>query len=196
MTPPRVEVLFVCTGNICRSPFAELVTAHLLREALGTGADAFGLHSAGTAGLDGWAMNAESRAELAPWGLHTATAESFRARPLSPAMLAQADLVLGLAPEHRASALRTYPQAMGKVFTLREFARLVEAIEPVDLPGDPAERTHALIALARSRRGSVRAEHPGDDGVIDPYGRSPRTHREVAMQIAGASAVIARAIAG
>ncbi|MGQ0629509.1 MAG: arsenate reductase/protein-tyrosine-phosphatase family protein [Sporichthyaceae bacterium] len=193
---PRIDILFVCTGNICRSPFAELITAHLLREALGPGAEAFRVHSAGTAGLDGWAMNADSRAELAPWNLHTEPSDPFRARLLTPSMLAEADLVLGLATEHRSAALSVYPKAMPKVFTLREFARLVATIEPAGLGTDPVERTHTLIERARGRRGSVRANHPDDDTVIDPYGRSPRTHREVATQIAGASAVVVTAISG
>jgi Low molecular weight phosphotyrosine protein phosphatase len=59
------RLLFVCTGNICRSPFAEILTRHLLRGRLGgRAAAAFDVSSAGVAAVVGSAMHPDSRAEL------------------------------------------------------------------------------------------------------------------------------------
>src|SRR4051812_49795210 len=82
------RVLFVCTGNICRSPFAEILTRHLLRGQLGgRDADAFDVSSAGVAAVVGSAMHPDSRAELAPWNLDGAMSERFVARQLHPDMI-------------------------------------------------------------------------------------------------------------
>src|SRR6185437_3085008 len=81
-------LLFVCTGNICRSPFAEILTRHLLRGRLGgRAAAAFDVSSAGVAAVVGSAMHPDSRAELAPWGLDGAPADGFVARQLQSSMI-------------------------------------------------------------------------------------------------------------
>src|SRR6476620_8838125 len=82
------RLLFICTGNICRSPFAEILTRHLLRGRLGgRGAGAFEVSSAGVSAVVGSGMHPDSRAELAPWHLDGALSAGFVARQLHPAMI-------------------------------------------------------------------------------------------------------------
>jgi protein-tyrosine phosphatase len=90
------RVLYVCTGNICRSPFAEILTRHLLIGRLGgQAAAAFDVSSAGVQAVVGSGIHPSTREELAPWGLHREAADRFVARQIRPPMIADAHLVLG-----------------------------------------------------------------------------------------------------
>lgn len=189
------SLLFVCTGNICRSPFAELLTAHFLVERLGPGVTSFRLGSAGVGAVVGSAMHPDTRAELAPWGLEGEYSGRFVARQLQPEMIQDADLILGATPDHRVAVLRLVPSALPKTFALREFARLAGSVDPAELPLEPVERAHALVERARVRRGAVRAAKPEDDSIIDPIGRNPKVHRQAAMHIAEAVQQITSIIA-
>ena len=157
----------MCTGNICRSPFAEILTRHLLRGRLGgRAAAAFDVASAGVAAVVGSAMHPDSRAELAPWNLDGAIADDFVARQLQSSMIERAHLVLGATSRHRSAVVEQCPTALPITFSLPEFARLAAAVDPAELPAHPVARAHALVELSRLRRGpgaagSRRRRHPG-----------------------------------
>jgi protein-tyrosine phosphatase len=158
------RVLHVCTGNICRSPMAE----HLMRAGLTErGLDGFEVASAGTHGLVGEPVFTHAGTELSGRGIdHSA----FQARRLAAELVAEADLVLTSTREHRAAAVTLVPRAASKSFTLREFDRLLSAVDPAGLPDDPVERARALVPAAARQRGLVRPDRPEDDDVSDPYG--------------------------
>ncbi len=171
MPDDTFRVLFVCTGNICRSPIAERLLTHRLRERLGRQADRFAVRSAGTWGHEGSAMEPFAEATLRELGVHC---DGFVAREIAAAMVASADLVLGATREHRAAAVTLHPAGSRRTFTIREFARLLAGVDPVALPADdPVTRARALVETAARRRGLVRPAHPRDDDVPDPYG-APR----------------------
>ncbi len=181
------RLLFVCTGNICRSPFAEILTRHLLRSRLGgRAARAFEVSSAGVRAVVGSAMHPDSRAELAPWNLHGAPAAGFAARQLHPAMIERSHLVLGVTLRHRSAVVARCPAALATAFGLREFARLAAAVDPGQLPAHPVARAHALVDLARLQRGLVPPDPDGDD-IPDPMGH-PRAAHHHAAQLAHAAA--------
>ncbi len=185
------RLLFVCTGNICRSPFAEILTRHLLGSRLGgRAAHAFEISSAGVQAVVGSAMHPDSRAELAPWNLHGAPAAGFTARQLSSAMIERSHLVLGVTPRHRSAVVAQCPAALPTTFGLREFARLAAAVDPGQLPAHPVARAHALVDLARLQRGLVPPDPDGDD-IPDPMGRPPAAHHRAAqLTHAAATAVV------
>ena len=177
------RLLYVCTGNICRSPFAEIITRHVLIGRLGgRAASAFQISSAGIRAVVGSGMHPDSRAELQPWNLHTAPAEQFTARQLRSAMVAEADLVLGATPRHRSAVVERLPAALPFAFSLREFARLAEAIDPDELPDAPVERAQALVELARAQRGLVPPPEDGDE-IPDPIGQPQEAHHTAATLI-------------
>lgn len=190
----RVEVvddefrlLFVCTGNICRSPFAEILTRHLLVGRLGGRLAArFDVSSAGARAVVGAPMHPDSRAQLVPWNLEGRQAEGFVARQLQPAMAESAHLVLGVSPEHRSAVIDSAPAAVKTAFGLLEFARLVDSIDAGRLPTDPVARAHGLVEEARTRKGLVPPAPPVDDLVPDPMGRGPAAHHAAAVLLYGA----------
>lgn len=164
------RVLFVCSGNICRSPFAERLLRTRLDERLGTEGKRIEVASSGTWGLVGHQMMAESAQTLARYG---GVADGFEARELTPAQIESADLVLGLAREHRSAVVTMLPRAHSRAMTLREYARLLADVTPADLaaPGDdPVARFRAITATAFSRRGLVPPEDAADNDVPDPFG--------------------------
>ena len=95
--PPRYRVVFVCTGNTCRSPIAEVVLRRALeREDLG------GVVSVASAGTDGWQTGsaADERA-VAVLAAHGYDACSHRARSLDRSSIRRTDLVVALDSGHQ-----------------------------------------------------------------------------------------------
>ncbi len=181
------RLLFVCTGNICRSPFAEILTRHLLVGRLGgQAAGHFTISSAGVQAVIGGSMHPDSRAQLAPWGLHRAAAAGFAARQLDPAIATSAHLVLGVSPEHRSAVVGCAPATLATAFSLAEFARLVDSVDRDELPVDPVARAHAVVEEARMNRGLRPPAGPGDDRIPDPIGNPPAAHQHAALLIGAA----------
>ncbi len=190
------RLLFVCTGNICRSPFAEILTRHLLVGRVGGRAsEAFDVSSAGVNAVVGSTMHPDSRAELGPWRLDGDVAERFVARQLRSAMIEESHLVLGANPRHRSSVVEQVPAALPIAFGLREFARLAASVDPATLPADPVARAHELVEQARLRRGLVRPDDPDDDRIPDPMGRSKQAHHDAAVLVKAAVETVVEVIA-
>jgi protein-tyrosine-phosphatase len=106
-----MRVLFVCTGNVCRSPMAE----GLLRDAAGRdpalGGGSLSVQSAGTSGLDGWPASDLAIAAMERRGIDIA---GHRGRALSKDLIDCADLILVMERGHREWLRRQYPEAAGK----------------------------------------------------------------------------------
>jgi protein-tyrosine phosphatase len=177
----RFEVLFVSTGNVCRSPLAERIAEHELNLALGDAAAGFRMASAGTWGHDGASMEPHARQVLVERGIRDT---GFVARELLPEHLAVADLVLTGSAEQRHQVTLLDAHAVGRAFTLREFARLAGAVDTGDLPDPAPARARALVARVAARREHV-TTLPVDDDIADPYGAPLHVFRLCAEQISG-----------
>src|SRR5579884_54277 len=155
------DVLFVCTGNLCRSPMAACLFAARLGDV-----DGIRVGSAGTWGRDGAPMEPEAARVVAELGGDPRRFPG--ARRLTAELVEAADLVLTAAREHRAAVVTLVPRAARKTFTIREFGRLTAAVDA--LPGaDPAARAAALAPAAAGRRGFIPPVDPADDDIPDPY---------------------------
>lgn len=172
-------MLAVCTGNVCRSPYIERRLVQLLS---GTGIE---VSSGGTGALVGSPIDPGSVAELQRLGAGT---DDFAARSLTPAMVADADLVLTATRAHRAEVVRLNPRAMSTCFTLADFAHLAahadaDEVEELD-EADPATSWVARVArLAASVRGVVPPLPLVESDIPDPYRQGPEAFARMADAI-------------
>jgi protein-tyrosine phosphatase len=174
-------VLCVCTGNICRSPAAE----RLLGARLGP---TVSVTSAGTFGLVGSPITEPTARLLRKAG---APADGFAARRLTAGLLRSADLVLAMTTGHRRDVVELAPAVVRRTFTLRELARLLEDLEPGELPdGPPATRLRAAVTILATRRTPSTL---GDD-IDDPFGRPDAAYQRAFDEIDEATARIAAVI--
>jgi protein-tyrosine phosphatase len=181
-----MRVLFVCSGNICRSPLgAQVLTARLGRDA-----PAFTVESAGTIAQDGAPMDGPAAAQSERLG---GDPSAHRSRYLTPEIAGAADLVLTAERSHRAAVVSLAPKAAKRAFTIKQFARVLDALEPSDLDG--VATAEQLVERVARLRGTVpQPVDPAEDDVDDPYRRSEATHERVADEIAAALDVVADAL--
>lgn len=190
----RPTILTVCTGNICRSPLAEILLRRSL-EPIGVQ-----VHSAGTHALVDHGMPRPAQDLAVALGADAAVVDAHRARYLTEPMLQQADLILTMSREHRSRAVQMVPRSLRRVFTIREFARLASTLSTeaaraaADTAGtDPSERLRAAAFAVADQRGMSR--HTGDeDDVIDPYRRSQEIYEQSADEMTPAIAEVERVV--
>jgi protein-tyrosine phosphatase len=189
------RVLFVCTGNVCRSPMAEAMLASALRERLGANADRVEVASAGTGALTGEPM--EPFAVDALTGLGVDPGE-FVARDVTPELLEPADLILTATRQHRSLVVTVQPSVVRRVFTIKEFARLAASLDgtPVErADGDPGERLRQVIIRVGGQRGFAPAGPPEYDDVRDPFGEPAERFVETARDLLPAVTAVADLLA-
>ncbi|MGH3442568.1 MAG: low molecular weight phosphatase family protein [Nitriliruptorales bacterium] len=173
----RLDILVVCMGNICRSPFAEVLLTDAARR-YGPGTPVR-VRSAGIRGLGGHAAMPEMQAEATSRGLDLSR---HVARGIDPARLVEPDLVLAMTAAQRDHLTQVAPAAASRTFTLRELAALAEEIDPPEEAGTPGEHLREVAARAdRARR-----DRPGtrrDRDVDDPYGAGRAVYARIAQEI-------------
>ncbi|HMU37273.1 MAG TPA: hypothetical protein PKA04_10610, partial [Marmoricola sp.] len=165
------HVLFVCIGNVCRSPMGERLLAPRLVPGRAEVA------SAGVGALVGHGMDADAAAMLETLG---GSAADFRARRLTSQMALDADLVLTATKDIRERVSALAPATLRRTFTAVEFAKLMELVSASDPAG--------LVQAAAAHRAEVSGQ---DLDIVDPYQRSHALHRLAATHMAEAVDVIA-----
>lgn len=175
-------LLFVCTGNMCRSAMAAvLATAELYRRLGPSGP--YRVLSAGTRARDGHPMDANSAQAL--FEECRLNANGFAATELRPEHVQGADLVLTAERTHRRKVVDLEPLALKRAFTIAEFARVGPAVAMSLAPAaDPLERARRLVGESARLRGTIRPNRPDDDDIADPIGRPLEVHRAACRQLA------------
>ena len=110
-------IVFVCTGNTCRSPMAQGLLQQYLDE---NGITTVEVRTAGVMTIPGLLPTPEAVQVMDGSGIGI---RKHRSAPLTPEMIRKADLVLGMTPFHVQFALRLAEDARNKTFLLKEYAK-------------------------------------------------------------------------
>jgi len=159
-----MRILYVCTGNICRSPTAERLTVAYAAEA---GRDDLSAHSAGTRAMVGYGMEPTAALVLQQLG---GDPTGFAARRITPAVAEDADLIITMSERQRGKVIQLAPRKMRVTFTLPEAARV---------HSESGAQTVAELATARAQSSA-----PGPEDIVDPIGRDEETFVAVGTEIA------------
>ena len=111
-----MKVLFICTGNTCRSPIAE---GYLKDFATKAGRADIKVLSAGTGAFPGQAASAYGIAILGEEGIDL---KDHQSRQAEKVFLEASDLILTMGRSHKSQLIHAFPELKDKVFTLHEYA--------------------------------------------------------------------------
>ncbi|WP_203567985.1 arsenate reductase/protein-tyrosine-phosphatase family protein [Aestuariimicrobium ganziense] len=158
------SILFVCTANICRSPWAQLRAQTLMPH--------LRFESAGTLATPGNRMDPVMAATLPVESRPTADVAPRGSRPISYLEAQDHDLILTMDRGHRAFLAEEFPEAIRKTFTLGQFVQTTQSAPPgLALP--------ELVRWAYRHR--VRPSRETD--VADPFGRGREAAERCAVQL-------------
>lgn len=167
-----MHIMFVCTGNICRSPMGELLLAKYLE---GT---SLTVSSAGTHGLLSHAIDPSSARLMTSAGIDSS---AFRSRRLTAELAEQADLILCFEKRQRESIVALSPTSTSHTFLLSDFAALSSYAAAQSLVRGQSiqQRLTSIIDAAPLMSPNL----PQAAEIADPHGKEFAAFQVAAAQI-------------
>lgn len=111
----KIKILFVCTGNTCRSPMAEAVLKHK--------SDQFDVQSAGIFAQKGAYASKGTKDVLQNKGISI----RHQSQPVTAELIEWADYILTMTSQHKQMLISQYEEAQPKTYTLKEFVNEQQA---------------------------------------------------------------------
>lgn len=130
------RILFVCTGNTCRSPMAEVIFENK-KTSENLQAKSAGIHAA-----EGLPMSEGSRAAISKQGIQ----ESHQSQALSPELFNWAEIILTMTENQKRTIIEQYPNANNEVYSLKEYI-----LKDPELEGKLAELREHSSEIERKR---------------------------------------------
>jgi len=135
---PEKKILFVCTGNICRSPMAE----HLLRDRLAKDSE-WEVASAGIMAGRGMTASDEAIEALGERGIDLS---SHRSQPVDRELVDASAIVVVMTDSHLQQMDDMFPDFRGKFFMMKSFDSKTRDIgDPIGLSADVYRRVRGEI---------------------------------------------------
>lgn len=191
LAPAAFGIVYLCTGNRCRSPMAEAWTRRLAEERNLP----IVVCSAGTLELGPVGSPAPALEVMRGAGIDLS---GHRARALAEVEPAKADLVIGFERYHVAAAVVDGGVSLERAFTLIELVRLLEASGPPETRGEAAdaavEGARRAVERAHGLRGAPDLSTAED--MADPFGAPASVYETTSQRIADLSARLLRGLFG
>jgi RpiB/LacA/LacB family sugar-phosphate isomerase len=176
----KINLLFVCTGNTCRSPMAEAV----FKEAFRDHPDVE-VSSAGVAAYEDGPASANAIAAVRELGL---SLQGHRSRQLGKRLIKEATLLLCMTESHRSAVRNLAPESVEKTFLVGEF--LLGASESNGRPKDVSDPFGQNLAAYRRTCEQIQQAIPALRDYIDLLRESPFPPKNAASRRKNKSATI------
>ncbi len=143
--PESKQIIFVCTGNLCRSPMAEAMFRHMVQDIPG-----YTVSSAGVCAAGGEFPSLETLEILTARGIST---DGLVSKPLTKALIKRATHIFTMTDMHRRSIVKMHPKSDRKTYLVTEFCEINGRIgadipDPIGLGMAAYEELYEMLKAA------------------------------------------------